>query len=578
MNSRSRKFLSYYKPYLGLLIADMACAFMVSATALALPLCAGYITRNVLEGAAPDTLTRIYAMGALMLALVVVHTVCNMYVDYRGHLMGAVMESDMRHELFDHYQKLSFGFYDEQKTGQLMTRITNDLFWLSELYHHGPEDIVISSLKFFGTFVILLTINVELTVIVFLFMPLMAVYALYFNKRMSIALTRSKERIADINAQVEDTLAGSGVAKSITNEEIERRKFARENQRFVDSRGDGYKSEAYHYGGLIAFTQLITIAVIVFGGAGMVSATLDVADLLTYLLCVGILVEPIRTLVNFARLYQEGITGFNRFMDILEVEPDIQDSPDAIELTAVQGNIEFRNVSFQYNEDYSYVLKNISLNIKVGEYVALVGSSGVGKTTLCSLIPRFYEVTAGEILLDGTNIKDVTLRSLRKNIGIVQQDVYLFAGTVAENIRYGKLDAADAEIIEAARKANAHNFIMALPDGYDTDIGQRGVKLSGGQKQRLSIARVFLKNPPVIIFDEATSALDNESEKAIRHSLEQLTHKRTTLVIAHRLSTIRNAQRIIVLTDSGVEEQGTHDALIALNGTYANLYHMQLEL
>lgn len=578
MNSRSRKFLSYYKPYLGLLIADMACAFMVSATALALPLCAGYITRNVLEGAAPDTLTRIYAMGALMLALVVVHTVCNMYVDYRGHLMGAVMESDMRHELFDHYQKLSFGFYDEQKTGQLMTRITNDLFWLSELYHHGPEDIVISSLKFFGTFVILLTINVELTVIVFLFMPLMAVYALYFNKRMSIALTRSKERIADINAQVEDTLAGIRVVKSFTNEEIERRKFARENQRFVDSRGDGYKSEAYHYGGLIAFTQLITIAVIVFGGAGMVSATLDVADLLTYLLCVGILVEPIRTLVNFARLYQEGITGFNRFMDILEVEPDIQDSPDAIELTAVQGNIEFRNVSFQYNEDYSYVLKNISLNIKVGEYVALVGSSGVGKTTLCSLIPRFYEVTAGEILLDGTNIKDVTLRSLRKNIGIVQQDVYLFAGTVAENIRYGKLDAADAEIIEAARKANAHNFIMALPDGYDTDIGQRGVKLSGGQKQRLSIARVFLKNPPVIIFDEATSALDNESEKAIRHSLEQLTHNRTTLVIAHRLSTIRNAQRIIVLTDSGVEEQGTHDALIALNGTYANLYHMQLEL
>jgi ATP-binding cassette subfamily B protein len=329
---------------------------------------------------------------------------------------------------------------------------------------------------------------------------------------------------------------------------------------------------------MIAFTQLMTIAVIIFGGASMVHHALDLADLLTFLLYVGILIEPIRRLVNFARLYQEGITGFNRFMDILEVEPDIQDSPRAIELTGVQGKIEFRDVSFKYKEGYHYAIKNVSLDIQAGEYVALVGSSGVGKTTLCSLIPRFYEVTQGQILIDGRNIREMSLDSLRRNIGIVQQDVYLFAGTISDNIRYGKLESSQEEIVEAAQKANAHDFIMALPDGYDTDIGQRGVKLSGGQKQRLSIARVFLKDPPIIIFDEATSALDNESEKAVRDSLETLTNNRTTLVIAHRLSTVRNAQRIIVLTDNGIDEQGIHEELIALNGTYASLYNMQLRI
>jgi ATP-binding cassette, subfamily B, bacterial len=578
LNSRSKKFLSYYRPYLGLFWADMACAFIVSAVTLALPLCARYITKDVLEGNAPNALNQIYMMGAVMLALVVVHTACNMFVDYRGHMMGALMERDMRAELFEHYQKLSFGFYDEQRTGQLMTRITNDVFWLSELYHHGPEDIAISLLKFAGAFIILININVELTLIVFLFLPIMAVYAFYFNKRMNIALRRSRDRIGDLNAQAEDTLAGIRVVKSFTNEEIEKEKFAYENHRFVESRSDGYKSEAYFSGGMIAFTQLITIAVIIFGGAAIVDASLDLADLLTFLLCVGLLIEPIQRMVNFARLYQEGITGFNRFMEMLEVEPDIQDSADAIELTHVQGNVEFRDVRFKYKDDHGYILKNISLDIKAGEYVALVGSSGVGKTTLCSLIPRFYEVNEGEILLDGKNIRDIRLRSLRRNIGIVQQDVYLFAGTVADNIRYGKLDASREEIIEAAKKANAHNFITALPDGYDTDIGQRGVKLSGGQKQRLSIARVFLKNPPILIFDEATSSLDNESEKAVQDSLEKLTDNRTTLVIAHRLSTIRNAQRIIVLTDNGIDEQGTHEELIAVDGTYASLYNLQLQI
>jgi len=578
LNFRIKKIVSYYKPYLGLFIADMACALVISAIALILPLCARYITKDVLEANAPDALQQILAMGAVMLGLVLVHTACFMFVDYKGHLMGAMMESDMRTELFDHYQKLSFGFYDEQKTGQLMTRLTNDLFWLSELFHHGPEDIVISCLKFTGTFIILFAINVKLAFISFLFVPIMAVYALYFNKKMNIALRRTKDRIGDINAQVEDTLSGIRVVKSFTNEAVEKQKFAHENRRFVDSRGYGYRNEAYFSAGMIAFTQLITIVVIISGGIGIVNESLDLADLVTYLLYVGILIEPIQRMVNLARLYQEGITGYQRFMEIMEVQPDIQDSPNAVELTHVQGNIEFRNVSFRYKDDHNYVLKNICLNIKVGEYVALVGSSGVGKTTLCSLIPRFYEVTEGAILLDGRDIRDIRLRALRRHIGIVHQDVYLFAGTIAENIRYGKPDASDAEIMEAARKANAHDFIMALPDGYDTDIGQRGVKLSGGQKQRLSIARVFLKNPPIIIFDEATSALDNESEKAIRESLEELTDNRTTLVIAHRLSTVRNAQRIVVLTNSGIDEEGTHEELIAQGGTYASLYNMQLEI
>lgn len=577
MNPRLKKFFSYYRPYLGLFYADMACAIVVSITVLAIPLCIRYITKN-LESHSPQALNQIYLMGGVMLALVAIHAICHAFVDYKGHLMGALMERDMRNELFEHYQKLSFKFYDEHRTGQLMTRISNDTFDLAELFHHGPEDIVIASLNFIGAFIILLNINVKLALIALLFLPIMGLYGFYFSRKMHHALKRSRDRIGDINSQVEDSLAGIRVVKSFTNEVEERKKFHYQNDRFLESRRDGYKNEAYFYDGLQTLTQLMTVVVVISGAISIVKGSLDLADLLTFLLYIVILIEPIQRLGNFIRLYQEGITGFNRFMEVLEIEPDIKDIAEAAELSNVQGNIEFRNVSFKYKEGYEHVLKNISLNIQKGEYIALVGPSGAGKTTLCSLIPRFYEVNAGEILIDGKNIKNVKLASLRKHIGLVHQDVYLFAGTVLDNIRYGNLEASEEEIIMAAKKANAHDFIMSLPNGYATDIGQRGVKLSGGQKQRLSVARVFLKDPSIIIFDEATSSLDNESEKAVQDALEKLIKNRTTLVIAHRLSTIRNAKKILVLTDKGIEELGTHEELITLNGVYANLYTMQLRI
>lgn len=576
MNSRFRKFLSYYKPYRGLLAADLICASIASAIVLALPLLARHITSDVLAGNNPDALNQIFAAGAAMLALVALHTLCNTFIDYQGHMMGTRMESDMREELFAHYQKLSFGFYDEHKTGQLMTRLTNDLESLSEFYHHGPEDILIATLKFVGTFVILLTINIPMTLILFALMPFVVAYSLVTNRRLNRAMRASRDRIGDINAQVEDTLGGIRVVQSFSNEDIERAKFARENGRFVAARREVFRSDAWFYEPLVAFTQLLPVIVVVFGGIWILSGALGLPDLLTYLLYVGILIEPIQRYVNVARWYQEGMTGFDRFMDIMEVEPEIQDAPNALAMSRARGEIEFHDVSFRYREDQDHVLENLCLRIDAGESVALVGPSGVGKTTLCSLIPRFYDVTSGQVLLDGVSVKHICLRSLRRNIGIVHQDVYLFAGTVAENIRYGKRDASRAEIISAARQANAHDFITALPNGYDTDIGQRGVKLSGGQKQRLSIARAFLKDPPILIFDEATSALDNESEKAVRTSLERLSEGRTTLVIAHRLSTVRSAGRIVVLTEDGIAEQGTHDELLARGGAYANLYGVQL--
>ena len=577
--SPARKFLSYYKPYRGLLLADLLCAIIISAAALLLPVCANFITKSLLATErAPGALHRIYTLGAAMLALVAFQALCTLFVDYQGHVMGAKMERDMRRELFEHYQKLSFSFYDRQRTGQLMARITNDLLSLAELYHHGPEDLAIAGLELIGVLIILAHIDRMLTVIVLCFLPVMFLFALHFSRRMIAALRLSKDRIGDINSRVEDSLAGIRVVKSFANEAFETARFSYENNRFLASRSDGYRSEAWFSGGMAAFTQLITIAVIVFGAAGIARASLDLADLLTFLMCVAVLVDPIHRLVNFARLYQEGITGFDRFFEMLNMEPHMPDQAGAAALTEVRGDIRFCNVSFRYSDDSPFVLKNLSLEIRAGEFVALVGASGVGKTTLCSLIPRFYDTTEGDILIDGRNVRDIRPRSLRQNIGIVQQDVYLFAGTVAENLRYGKLDASSDEIIEAAKQAHAHDFIMALPNGYDTEIGERGVRLSGGQKQRLSIARVFLKNPPILIFDEATSALDNESERSVQESLHRLARNPTTLVIAHRLSTVRNAARIVVLTEEGIAEEGTHAELVTSGGAYARLYNTQASI
>ncbi len=575
MPSRFKKFLSYYRPYLGLFISVMLCTFFVAALTLVFPILTRYITKTVLEGGLPNALPEIYRVGALMLLLALLHTACNFYVDYRGHAMGAMMESDLRAELFAHLQKLPFRFYDEQRTGQLMSRVTNDLLNLAEFYHHAPEDYLIYSVKFIGAFIILININLQLTLAVFIFLPILAVFSLLLNKRLHAAYRTNRQRIGDVNAQVEDNLSGIRVVKSFANEQVEIEKFARENNRFLESRKNTYKMESYLWQGVSLLTQLITTTIIVFGGASIVRAALDLPDLITFLLYIGSLIEPIQKLTHMTEQFQQGVTGFERFMEILEIPPELQAASPIVEPSAVRGHITFQNVGFKYNENRTHILKNISLDVKAGDYVALVGTSGVGKTTLCSLIPRFYDVTEGQILLDGVNIQHIPLPILRQSIGVVQQDVYLFAGTVIENIRYGKPGASQEEVIAAAKKANAHDFIMELPNGYHTDIGQRGVRLSGGQKQRLSIARVFLKDPPVLIFDEATSSLDYESEKIVQDSLETLAQNRTTFVIAHRLSTIRGAKNIIVLTDRGIDEQGTHAELIARGGLYARLYNQQ---
>ena len=566
-----KQILSFYKPYKGLFAADLLCSLIAAAIGLVLPLGAGYITDNVLAGDLSAAPGKILGVGALLLGLVLVQALCSYFMDYQGHAIGARMERDMRAQLFAHCQRLSFSYFDSHPIGDLMSRLTNDSLSLAEFFHHVPEDVLVNSIKFVGASLILWHIHWQMTLVILCFLPFMLAYTLYFNKKMAAALEQGREDMGEINAQAEDTLSAIRMVQSFGNEAVEAQKFHVRNEKFLESRKRGYKGEALCYGGMDTFSSLIPIAVVVVGGLSILQGSLALSELVVFLLYVSYFTQPIQSLVNTSRLIQEGRTGFARYMEILETQPEVADLPGAQDLPPVKGDIRFSHVTFRYGEGDA-VFRDLNLTIRAGEYVALVGASGVGKTTLCSLIPRFYDVEAGEITVDGVPIRQATLRSLRGSVGLVQQDVALFTGSVTENIAYGRPGATFQQVREAARKAGAEEFIQKLPQGYDTDIGPRGVKLSGGQRQRLSIARAFLKDPPILILDEATSALDSQSELVVQRSLEDLARHRTTLVIAHRLSTIQGAQRIVVLDENGVCEEGAHQSLLAQGGVYAKLY------
>lgn len=567
-----RRFLPYYKRYLGVLVFDLFCASLTTLCALVLPMIVRSITNKGIYDIDSLTLNYILRLGGLYAFLKVVDAAASFFMASIGHIMGAKIETDMRRDIFDHLQKLSFNYYDNTKIGQIMARITSDLFDVTEFAHHCPEEYFIALIKIVGTFVILSGINLTLTLIMFAVIPVMIVFLFVFNHKLRSQQLRQRRQIGEVNAQVEDSMLGVRVVKSFANEDIEREKFEKGNQKFYSLKREFYFIMGWLDSTSKFFDGIMYILMVVVGAIYVMNRTITAADLVAYLLYVSTLIESVHKIIQFTEQFQRGMTGIDRFYEVMDAKIDIEDAPDAKTLGDVKGNIKFNDVSFEYADDGKRVLSHINIDVKAGENVALVGPSGGGKTTLCNLIPRFYDVTSGSITIDGKDIRTLTTDSLRNHIGFVQQDVYLFSGSVLENIEYGKPGASREEVIEAAKRAGAHDFICELQDGYDTYVGERGVKLSGGQKQRISIARAFLKNPPVLILDEATSALDNESERIVQDSLEKLAKGRTTFTIAHRLTTIRNATKILVLTDQGISEQGTHEELMAKKGIYYGLY------
>ncbi len=569
-----KRFLPYYKAHYKTLIFDLFCAALTTVCELVLPLIVRYITDAVIKDIALLTTKTILTIGFSYLALRIIDALANYYMASIGHIMGTKMETNMRRDLFNHLQKLSYSYYDDTKVGTIMSRITSDLFDVTEFAHHCPEEFFIAGIKIVVSFVILCFINVPLTLLLFAVIPVMAICLNYFKKRMKEGFRESRVAVGELNSQIEDSLLGIRVVKSFANEPIEEYKFKKGNEKFLEIKSRVYKYMGSHSSINRASEGLMYIVIVVAGAFFLVKGKIEAPDYIAYLLYIGTLLTSIRKIIDFAEQFQRGMTGIERFNEILDTDPTIFDKENASELVVTDGAIEFNNVSFSYSEDTEQILSGINISIKSGESVALVGPSGGGKTTICNLIPRFYEATDGTIKIDGADIKDVTLKSLRENIGVVQQDVYLFSGTVRENIEYGKPGATDDEIWEAARLAGADEFIKNLPDGMDTYVGERGVKLSGGQKQRISIARVFLKNPKILILDEATSALDNESEFLVQQSLERLAQGRTTITVAHRLTTIKNADTILVITKDGIAESGNHEELVKQNGIYANMYTM----